>query len=178
MSSWKKKKDSFKINLFSLCLDNYCFHCLLWTNVSLAAGPTLYTCMSARKPPGRQQKSERSRFFSFNRSAFLRCSDESYVIGFVVPNQKHFLALAERYGVRGSRKELCNSKTMEELVLKAMAETPPAGASITSESCGVTRAGTAANVRLVLLSPARAFRDPSQDPPESGPLDPRDGVSD
>ncbi|XP_029699642.1 long-chain-fatty-acid--CoA ligase 3a isoform X2 [Takifugu rubripes] len=51
-------------------------------------------------------------------------SDESYVIGFVVPNQKHFLALAEQYDVRGSRNELCNSETMEELVLKAITETP------------------------------------------------------
>lgn len=50
------------------------------------------------------------------------------MIGFVVPNQKHFLALAEQYDVRGSRKELCNSKTMEELVLKAITETPLAGA--------------------------------------------------
>lgn len=55
------------------------------------------------------------------------------MIGFVVPSQKRLLALAEQYGVRGSRKELCNSKTMEELVLKAITETPLAGASITSE---------------------------------------------
>lgn len=57
------------------------------------------------------------------------------MIGFVVPNQKHFLALAEQYGVRGSRRELCNSKTMEELVLKAITETSLAGANITSEFC-------------------------------------------
>ena len=50
------------------------------------------------------------------------CSNESYVIGFVVPNQKHFLVLAEQYGVRGSLEELCNSKTMEELVLKVLTE--------------------------------------------------------
>lgn len=49
-------------------------------------------------------------------------SDEIYVIGFVVPNQKHLLALAEQYGVRGSWEELCNSKTMEELVLKMLTE--------------------------------------------------------
>lgn len=63
------------------------------------------------------------------KSCFLSRSEESYVIGFVVPNQKHLLALAERYGVRGSRRELCNSRTMEELVLKAITETPLAGAS-------------------------------------------------
>ncbi|AWO99257.1 putative long-chain-fatty-acid--CoA ligase 3-like [Scophthalmus maximus] len=49
-------------------------------------------------------------------------SDETYVISFVVPNQKHLLALAEQYGVRGSWEELCNSKAMEELVLKVITE--------------------------------------------------------
>lgn len=33
-------------------------------------------------------------------------------------------------------------------------------------------------LRLLLLSPARAFRNPSQDPPEPRPVDSRDGVSD
>uniref|UniRef100_A0A3Q1JDG1 long-chain-fatty-acid--CoA ligase n=1 Tax=Anabas testudineus TaxID=64144 RepID=A0A3Q1JDG1_ANATE len=50
-------------------------------------------------------------------------SDETYVIGFVVPNQKQLLALADQYGIRGSWEELCNSKAMEELVLKAITET-------------------------------------------------------
>lgn len=63
------------------------------------------------------------------------------MIGFVVPNQKHFLALAEQYGVLGSRKELCNSRTMEELVLKAITETPLAGADITSQSIGAHCSG-------------------------------------
>lgn len=98
------------------------------------------------------------------------------MIGFVVPNHKHFLTLAEQYDVRGSRKELCNSKTMEELVLKAITETPLAGAK------HLLRLGAAAgvptNACLLLLSPARAFRDPSQDPPEPRPVDSRDGVSD
>ncbi|KAM7399734.1 hypothetical protein PAMP_018982 [Pampus punctatissimus] len=49
-------------------------------------------------------------------------SDETYVIGFVVPNQKHFLALANQYSIRGSWEELCNSKAMEELVLKVITE--------------------------------------------------------
>ncbi|XP_075892966.1 long-chain-fatty-acid--CoA ligase 3a isoform X2 [Nelusetta ayraudi] len=49
-------------------------------------------------------------------------SNETYVIGFVVPNQKHFLALADQFGVPGSLEELCNSETMEELVLKAITE--------------------------------------------------------
>ncbi|XP_070685559.1 long-chain-fatty-acid--CoA ligase 3a isoform X2 [Pempheris klunzingeri] len=49
-------------------------------------------------------------------------SDETYVIGFVVPNQKHLLALADQYGIRGSLEELCNSKAMEELALKSITE--------------------------------------------------------
>ncbi|KAJ0063648.1 hypothetical protein NL108_004774 [Boleophthalmus pectinirostris] len=49
-------------------------------------------------------------------------SDETYVIGFAVPNQKHFLSLAEQYGVRGSFTELCNNPTMEELMLKVLTE--------------------------------------------------------
>ncbi|XP_044058882.1 long-chain-fatty-acid--CoA ligase 3a [Siniperca chuatsi] len=49
-------------------------------------------------------------------------SDETYVIGFVVPNQKQLLALADQYGIQGSWEELCNSKAMEELVLKIITE--------------------------------------------------------
>ncbi|KAM6931791.1 long-chain-fatty-acid--CoA ligase 3a isoform 3-T3 [Lycodopsis pacificus] len=49
-------------------------------------------------------------------------SDETYVIGFVVPNQKHLLALADLYGIRGSCEELCGSKAVEELVLKVITE--------------------------------------------------------
>ncbi|XP_068562367.1 long-chain-fatty-acid--CoA ligase 3a [Cebidichthys violaceus] len=49
-------------------------------------------------------------------------SDETYVIGFVVPNQKHLLALADRYGIRGSCEDLCGSKAVEELVLKVITE--------------------------------------------------------
>ncbi|KAK9520470.1 hypothetical protein VZT92_020355 [Zoarces viviparus] len=49
-------------------------------------------------------------------------SDETYVIGFVVPNQKHLLALADQYGIRGSCEELCGSKAVEELVLKVITE--------------------------------------------------------
>ncbi|XP_070827273.1 long-chain-fatty-acid--CoA ligase 3a [Chaetodon trifascialis] len=49
-------------------------------------------------------------------------SEETYVIGFVVPSQKHLQALADQYSIKGSWEELCNSKAMEELVLKAIAE--------------------------------------------------------
>lgn len=58
---------------------------------------------------------------------FSLCSDETYVIGFLVPNQKQLLALADQYSIRGSWEELCNSKAMEELVLKAITETALAG---------------------------------------------------
>ncbi|XP_041919056.1 long-chain-fatty-acid--CoA ligase 3a [Alosa sapidissima] len=49
-------------------------------------------------------------------------SDESYVIGFVVPNQKQLLNLAEQRGVCGSWAELCDSPIMEEEVLKVITE--------------------------------------------------------
>lgn len=55
------------------------------------------------------------------------CSDETYVIGFVVPNQKQLLALANQYGITGSWDELCNSKAMEELVVKVITEAALAG---------------------------------------------------
>uniref|UniRef100_A0A3Q0SYV6 long-chain-fatty-acid--CoA ligase n=1 Tax=Amphilophus citrinellus TaxID=61819 RepID=A0A3Q0SYV6_AMPCI len=54
-------------------------------------------------------------------------SDETYVIGFVVPNQKQLLALVDQYGIRGSWEELCNSKAVEELVLKVITEAALAG---------------------------------------------------
>lgn len=98
------------------------------------------------------------------------------MIGFVVPNQKHFLTLAEQYDVRGSWKELCNSKTMEELVLKAITEMPLAGAKHLLRLGAV--AGVPTNVCLLLLSPAGAFRNPPQDPSEPRPMDSRDRVSD
>uniref|UniRef100_A0A8C2J186 long-chain-fatty-acid--CoA ligase n=1 Tax=Cyprinus carpio TaxID=7962 RepID=A0A8C2J186_CYPCA len=50
-------------------------------------------------------------------------SDESYVIGFVVPNQKQLLALAERKRVRGLWEELCNNPVIEEEVLRVITET-------------------------------------------------------
>ncbi|XP_022616255.1 long-chain-fatty-acid--CoA ligase 3 isoform X2 [Seriola dumerili] len=49
-------------------------------------------------------------------------SDETYVIGFVVPNQKQLLTLADQYSIRGSWEELCNSKAIEELALKVITE--------------------------------------------------------
>lgn len=79
------------------------------------------------------------------------------MIGFVVPNQKHFLALAEQYGVRGSREELCNSRTMEELVLKAITETPLAGGKRPLRAGPGASAGVPTNACLLHLSPAGAL---------------------
>ncbi|XP_038817867.1 long-chain-fatty-acid--CoA ligase 3-like [Salvelinus namaycush] len=49
-------------------------------------------------------------------------SEEMYVIGFVVPNQKHLLSLAEQYCIRGSWEELCNNAAMEGVVLQVITE--------------------------------------------------------
>uniref|UniRef100_A0A4W5PFE0 long-chain-fatty-acid--CoA ligase n=1 Tax=Hucho hucho TaxID=62062 RepID=A0A4W5PFE0_9TELE len=49
-------------------------------------------------------------------------SEEMYVIGFVVPNQKHLLSLAEQYHIQGSWEELCNNTAMEEVVLQVLTE--------------------------------------------------------
>ncbi|XP_029964236.1 long-chain-fatty-acid--CoA ligase 3a [Salarias fasciatus] len=49
-------------------------------------------------------------------------SGETYVIGFVVPNQKQLQVLAQQYDIRGSWEDLCSSKAMEELVLKVITE--------------------------------------------------------
>ncbi|XP_036713037.1 long-chain-fatty-acid--CoA ligase 3 [Balaenoptera musculus] len=49
-------------------------------------------------------------------------SYHSYVIGFVVPNQKELTELARKRGLRGTWEELCNSCEMENEVLKALSE--------------------------------------------------------
>lgn len=49
-------------------------------------------------------------------------SDESYVIGFVVPNQKQLLALAQQKQVQGSWEEICNTAVMEKEVLRVITE--------------------------------------------------------
>ncbi|KAL0973373.1 hypothetical protein UPYG_G00202590 [Umbra pygmaea] len=49
-------------------------------------------------------------------------SDETYVIGFVVPNQKHLLSLADQYGIRGSLEDLCNNAAMVDVVLNVITE--------------------------------------------------------
>ncbi|XP_063298521.1 fatty acid CoA ligase Acsl3 [Pelobates fuscus] len=53
-------------------------------------------------------------------------SDQSYVIGFVVPNQKELSILAAQKGVEGSFESLCNNPTMEKEVLNALRGSPAA----------------------------------------------------
>ncbi|XP_063771972.1 fatty acid CoA ligase Acsl3 [Pseudophryne corroboree] len=53
-------------------------------------------------------------------------SDQSYVIGFVVPNQKELLKLAEKRGTQGSFESLCNNSIMEKEVLRVLVESPAA----------------------------------------------------
>lgn len=49
-------------------------------------------------------------------------SEESYVISFVVPNQKQLGALAAQRQVRGTWEEICNSPEMEREVLRIITE--------------------------------------------------------
>ncbi|OBS76861.1 hypothetical protein A6R68_16685 [Neotoma lepida] len=49
-------------------------------------------------------------------------SYHSYVIGFVVPNQKELTELARTKGFEGTWEELCNSSEMENEVLKVLSE--------------------------------------------------------
>ncbi|ELK17155.1 Long-chain-fatty-acid--CoA ligase 3 [Pteropus alecto] len=49
-------------------------------------------------------------------------SYHSYVIGFVVPNQKELTELARKKGLKGTWEELCNSCEMENEVLKVLSE--------------------------------------------------------
>ncbi|XP_048837646.1 long-chain-fatty-acid--CoA ligase 3a isoform X1 [Brienomyrus brachyistius] len=54
-------------------------------------------------------------------------SDQTYVIGFVVPNQKQLISLAEEKGIVGSWEEICNSSEMEKEVLWVMMEAAAVG---------------------------------------------------
>ncbi|XP_041119095.1 long-chain-fatty-acid--CoA ligase 3-like isoform X2 [Polyodon spathula] len=54
-------------------------------------------------------------------------SDQSYVIGFIVPNQKQLLALAELKKIRGTWEEICNNSEMEKEVIRVMAEAAVGG---------------------------------------------------
>ncbi|XP_065585694.1 long-chain-fatty-acid--CoA ligase 4 [Cyrtonyx montezumae] len=49
-------------------------------------------------------------------------SDQSYVISFVVPNQKKLTALAEQKGISGTWVEICNNPTMEAEILQEIKE--------------------------------------------------------
>lgn len=60
-------------------------------------------------------------------TSFSSGSSESYVIGFLVPNQKQLLVLAKQHSIRGSWEELCSSAAVEELVVKVVTEAALAG---------------------------------------------------
>lgn len=45
-------------------------------------------------------------------------SDQSYVISFVVPNQKELTALAEQKGIRGQWEDICNNAAIEKEMLR------------------------------------------------------------
>ncbi|KAM4662916.1 long-chain-fatty-acid--CoA ligase 4 isoform 2-T6 [Discoglossus pictus] len=49
-------------------------------------------------------------------------SYQSYVISFVVPNQKKLTSLAQQKGIEGTWEEICNNATMEAEVLKEITE--------------------------------------------------------
>ncbi|NXE24582.1 ACSL4 ligase, partial [Ardeotis kori] len=49
-------------------------------------------------------------------------SDQSYVISFVVPNQKKLTALAEQKGISGTWVDICNNPTMEAEILQEIKE--------------------------------------------------------
>ncbi|KGL73695.1 Long-chain-fatty-acid--CoA ligase 4 [Tinamus guttatus] len=49
-------------------------------------------------------------------------SDQSYVISFVVPNQKKLTALAEQKGITGTWVDICNNPTMEAEILREIKE--------------------------------------------------------
>lgn len=50
------------------------------------------------------------------------CSDQNYVISFVVPNQKSLTGLAKQRGIVGTWEEICTHPDMEREVLKAIKE--------------------------------------------------------
>ncbi|KAM9324870.1 long-chain-fatty-acid--CoA ligase 4 [Gastrophryne carolinensis] len=49
-------------------------------------------------------------------------SYQSYVISFVVPNQKKLTSLAQQKGIEGTWEEICNNPTMEAEILKEIKE--------------------------------------------------------
>lgn len=66
-------------------------------------------------------------FRSSAKVSFMYFSYHSYVIGFVVPNQKELTELARKKGLHGTWEELCNSCEMENEVLKVLSEAAISG---------------------------------------------------
>lgn len=52
----------------------------------------------------------------------LVCSEQNYVISFVVPNQKRLTELAKQRGVEGTWEVICTHSVMEREVLKEIKE--------------------------------------------------------
>lgn len=50
------------------------------------------------------------------------CSEQNYVISFVVPNQKRLTQLARQRGILGTWEEICTNPEMEREVLKEIKE--------------------------------------------------------
>lgn len=61
-------------------------------------------------------------FFFFFYLIVWPCSDQNYVISFVVPNQKKLTELAKQRGIEGTWEEICTNPEMESEVLKAIKE--------------------------------------------------------
>lgn len=52
----------------------------------------------------------------------LVCSEQNYVISFVVPNQKSLTALAKQRKIAGTWEEICTHPEMERAVMKEIKE--------------------------------------------------------
>lgn len=63
-------------------------------------------------------------YFTYNQHCFhtCPCSDQNYVISFVVPNQKRLTELAKQRGIVGTWEEICTHPDMERDVLKEIKE--------------------------------------------------------
>lgn len=90
-----------------------------------------------------------------NRGNRVPHSDQSYVISFVVPNQKQLMTLAKQMEVKGTWEELCNNSQMEKEVLRIITEAAIAGRTFGLLS--PTRHSCHADLSL-LLFPAKLER--------------------
>lgn len=94
-------------------------------------------------------------------------SDQSYVISFVVPNQKQLMTLAKQMEVKGTWEELCNNFQMEKEVLRVITEAALAGrtADLLWPNCRFWP------FRSALSSKTGAIWNPQEDLPKRRALD-------